>query len=164
VDLNLETLKSEILAYLDASGFAIFHSNPGGLEGLPMVIWNTEKYPDYQMFLETAKRVNANLVLFATSEFTVEELESVTEEMEGCDFSRDERRDLESRLKEMRGYEGVTCSLEIAFDHQSRFYVYEVRPDWYEDFLSIGDEIDAHTPTAGDDEENGSLGGYFSNN
>ena len=163
MDLNLETLKGEILGYLEASGFAIFHSNAGGLEGLPMVIWNTEKYPDYLMFLETAKKVNANLILFATSEFTEEELDSVSEEMEGCDFSREERRELETRLSQFRVYEGVTCSLELAFDYQSRFYVYEVRPDWYEDFLSIGDEVDAHTPTPGDD-DNGSLGGYFSNN
>lgn len=163
MDLNLETLKSEILEYLEAGSFAIFHSNPGGLEGLPMVIWDTEKYPDYQMFLEIAKHVGANLILFATSEFTLEELESVSEELEGCELERDERRDLESRLKGMRAYEGVTCSLEMAFDYQSRFYVYEVRPDWYEDFLTIGDEIDAHTP--GPDEDDGSsLGGYFSNN
>ncbi len=52
VDLNLDTLKREILEYLESSGFAVFHSHPGGLEGLPMVTWDTERYPDYQMFLE----------------------------------------------------------------------------------------------------------------
>ena len=163
MDLNLETLKAEILEYLEAGGFAIFHSNPGGLEGMPMVIWDSEKFPDYQMFLETAKRVNANLILFATSEFSAEELDGATEELDSCDFSRDERRDIEARLADLRVYEGITCSLELAFDYQSRFYVYEIRPDWYEDFLSIGDEIDAHSSTAADD-DSGSLGGYFSNN
>ena len=68
-------------------------------------------------------------------------MDEALEELESCDFTRDERRDLESRLPDLRVYDGVTCSLELAFDHQARFYVYEVRPDWYEEFLSIGDEI-----------------------
>jgi len=163
VDLNLDTLKGEILEYLEAGGFAVFHSNPGGLEGLPMVIWNAEKFPDYQMFLDAARRANAALVLFAPSEFSVEEVDSALEELEGCDFTREERRDLENRLSDFRGYEGSTCSLELAFDYQARLYVYELRPDWYDEFLSIGDEIDAHLPTP-DDGDNGSLGGYFSKN
>src|ERR1700689_5506269 len=33
VDLNLDTLKQEILEYLGKSGFAVFHSHPGGREG-----------------------------------------------------------------------------------------------------------------------------------
>jgi hypothetical protein len=163
VDVNLDTLKGEILDYVEAGGFAIFHSNPGGLEGLPLVVWNAEKYPDYQMFLHTAKQLEVRLIIFATSEFTSEELESATEELDSCDMSREERRDLESRLKDLRGYAGVTCSLELAFDYQSRYYVYEIRPDWYEEFLSIGDEIDAHLP-ASDDADDSTLGGYFSNN
>jgi hypothetical protein len=163
VDVNLDTLKAEIVEYLEAGGFVVFHSNPGGLEGLPIVVWNSEKYPDYQMFLETAKSLGARLIIFATSEFSEDEVDTSLEELEGCDFTRDERRDMEIRLADMRPYDGVTCSLELAFDYQSRYYVYEVRPDWYEDFLTIGDEIDTHLPTeTGDDSS--SLGGYFSSN
>ena len=29
-------------------------------------------------------------------------------------------------------------------------YVYEIRPDWYDEFLSIGDEIAVHLPTGSD--------------
>jgi hypothetical protein len=36
MDLNLDTLKQEILEYLEQSEFAVFRSAPGGLEGLPM--------------------------------------------------------------------------------------------------------------------------------
>ena len=163
MDVNLDTLKSEILDYLEAGGFSIFHSNPGGLEGMPLVVWNSDAYPDYQMFLETAKSVGCRLVLFATSEFEAEEIDAALEELEGCDMARDERRDLEGRLKDLRPFAGVTCSLEMAYDYQSRYYVYEVRPDWYEEFLSISDEIDTHLPTAADDDDS-TLGGYFSKN
>jgi hypothetical protein len=162
VDLNLDTLKREIIEYLDAGGFAIYHSTAGGLEGQPMVLWDTEEYPDYQMFLATARQVGAKLILFATAQFEEDELEEAVAELDSCNLDREERSDLESRLADLRCYEGLTCSLEIAFDHESRFYVYELRPDWYEEFLTIGDEIDAHTPAPSDDD--GSLGGLFSNN
>jgi hypothetical protein len=163
VDINLDTLKGEILDYLEAGNFAVFHSTPGGLEGMPLVVWNADAFPDYQMFLETAKVLECRLILFATSEFAAEEIDAALEELESCGLDRDERRDLESRLNDLRPFAGVTCSLEMAYDYQSRYYVYEVRPDWYEDFLTISDEIDAHLPTAADD-DNGSLGGYFSKN
>jgi hypothetical protein len=78
-------------------------------------------------------------------------------------LSREERRDLEARLRELRAHEGVTCSLELAFDHHARMYVYEVRPDWYDEFLSIGDEISVHLPGDEGEEGDGSFG-YFSNN
>jgi hypothetical protein len=69
VDLNLNTLKREILDYLEASGFAVFHSSPGGLEGIPMVVWDTEHFPDYQMFLDVAAKAGNKLAIFATREF-----------------------------------------------------------------------------------------------
>ncbi len=42
-------------------------------------------------------------------------------------------------------------------------YVYEIRPDWYDEFLSIGEEIAVHLPSATEQEDDGSFG-YFSNN
>ena len=57
----------------------------------------------------------------------------------------------------------MTCSLELAFSYDSRLYVYEVQPDWYDEFCTIEDEIMEHL--AGEEPEGGdSLGGYFSNN
>ncbi len=165
MDLNLDTLKREILEYLESSGFAVFRSTPGGLESMPLVLWDSESYPDYRMFLDTASRIGIKLVLFGSREFEQSEVEDAIEQLDECDLSREERRSLENRLRDLRVYVGVTCSLELAFDHHGRMYVYELRPDWYEEFLSIGDEISVHLPSQGDDdEEDTSLGGYFSRN
>jgi hypothetical protein len=163
VDLNLDTLKQEILDYLDKSGFAVFHSQPGGLEGLPMVTWDTDRYPDYQIFLETARKIGCRMVLFASRDFAEAEIEEAVEQLDDSDLPPGERRELERRVRSLRGYEGVTCSLELAFDHHARMYVYELRPDWYEDFLGICDEITSHLPTE-DQEDDESLGGLYSNN
>ncbi len=163
MDLNLDTLKQEILEYLGSSGFATFHGSPGGLEGLPMVLWDTERHPDYQMFLEVAQKIGVKLVLFASREFDASEVDEVATQLEECELSRDEYRDYESRLRDLRGYEGVTCTLELAFDYNSRLHVYEVQPDWYEEFLGIEEELMTHM---GDDdiEEDDTLGGFYSKN
>jgi hypothetical protein len=163
VDVNLNTLKREILDYLETSGFAVFRNAPGGLEGFPLVLWDVEQYPDFQMFLETARKANAGMILFATREFEADDIDEILEQLEDSEMERDERRGVESRLREMRAYTGITCSLELGFGHDGRLYVYEVRPDWYDEFLGIEDEITAHLP--GEDEISGdSLGGYFSRN
>jgi hypothetical protein len=166
VDLNLETLKGEILDYLAASEFAVFRGHSGGLEGLQVITWDTERFPDYRMFLDTARKVGQKLILFADRELDDEEVEEAVEELEAADLSREEQREFETRIREAHRHVGSTCSLELAFDHNSHLYVYEARPDWYEEFLEACDELTAMLP-AGDDaqgEGHDGLGGFYSNN
>lgn len=164
MDLNLDTLKQEVLEYLDSAGFAVFHGHPGGLEGPPVILWDTEHHPDYRMFLEVARKAGVNLVVFATREFEAADLDDLLAQIEDCELTREERRDYESRLRELRIFEGVTCSLDLAFDLHSRLYVYEVQPDWYEEFLGVEDEIASRMADEEDLDEGESLGGYFSKN
>jgi hypothetical protein len=162
VDLNLDTLKREILDYLEASGFAVFHSSPGTMDGLPMVLWDTDHHPDFRSFLDVARKTGTAIVLFATTEFDGDDIEALLAQLDDCDFTREERREYESRLREMRIFAGVTCSLELAFDYNSRLHVFELQPDWYEEFLGMEDEVTAMA--VDDDVEGDSLGGYFSKN
>ncbi len=164
MDLNLNTLKREILDYLEASGFAVFHSSPGGLEGIPMVVWDTEHFPDYQMFLDVAAKAGNKLAIFATREFEPGDIDDLLSQLDDCELTRDERREYETRLRDLRAFEGVTCSLELAFDYNSRLYVYEVQPDWYEEFLEVEDEIFSRVSDEDDLDDSDSLGGYFSKN
>ncbi len=165
MDLNLETLKGEILVHLESSDFAIFRSHAGALEGLPVITWDTERYPDYRTFLETARKAGEKLILFASRELAEEELEEILEELEDTEFTREERRDLESRLATAHRHIGETCVLELAFDHRSHLYVYEARPDWYEDFLDACEEINSVMPSVeGENTGTEGLGGFYSNN
>lgn len=163
MDVNLDTLKREILENLGSSGLAVFRSSPGALEGFPLVIWDSEHYPDYQKFLDIARQIGIKLILFATREFETSDIDELIDHLDECGLSREERRDYESRLRELRVFEGITCALELAFDHNSRMYVYEVQPDWYEEFLGIEDEIVSRLSDE-DDEDDDSLGSYFSKN
>ena len=163
MDLNLDTLKREILEYLESRQFAVFRSSPGTLEGTQMVLWDTEHYPDYQMFLEAAEKAGVKLVLFASREFEAGDIDDLLDQLDDLEFEDDAERDYQARLRKLRAYEGVTCSLELAFNHDSRLYVYELQPDWYEEFLGIEDEI-AASITDDEIDEGDSLGGYFSKN
>ncbi|HUB34439.1 MAG TPA: hypothetical protein VMA31_15480 [Bryobacteraceae bacterium] len=163
MDLNLDTLKREILEYLAAAGFAVFRGTPGGLEGLPMLLWDSENYPDYQMFLEVAQKAGVKIIVFASRELASTDIDELLEQLEECSLDRDEQRDYQSRLRALRKFEGVTCSIELAFDHDSRLHVYEAQPDWYGEFLELEEEIGMHL--SGEDLDSGdSLGGYFSKN
>jgi hypothetical protein len=122
-----------------------------------------ERFPDYQMFLETARKSGVKLILFATCELEAADLDELKDQIEEADLSREEKRECQSRLRDLRVHEGVTCSLELAFDFHSRMYVYEVQPDWYDDFVTLEEEIMAHVPDAEEDDD-GSLGGYYSKN
>ena len=163
MDLNLDTLKREILEYLESSGLAVFHGSPGGLDGQTMVLWDTERHPDYRMFLDVALKSETRVIVFASREFAAADTEDLLSQLDELDLTRDEKRDYEKRLRELRIHEGVTCSLELAFDYHSRMYVYEMQPDWYDEFLSVEDEI--MSLMADDDEDDDEpIGGYFSKN
>jgi hypothetical protein len=166
VDLNLETLKNEILGYLESSDFAIFRSYAGGLEGLPVITWDTETSPDYRAFLDAARKAGEKLILFAARELAEDEVDEALEELVDTEFTRDERRELEGRLAKAQRHIGATCSLELAFGHNSHLYVYEARPDWYDDFLDACEEISSVLPLDGDSQasEGDGLGGFYSNN
>ena len=165
MDINLETLKNEILDYLAGSDFAVFRSHSGALDSLPMISWDTERFPDYRMFLETAQKAGQKLVLFAARELEEDDLEEAAAELEEAELPRDEQRDFTRRLREARVHLGATCSLELAFDYNSHLYVYEARPDWYDDFLELCDELAALFPvTEVEGGEQDGLGGYYSNN
>ena len=141
MDLNLDTLKREILTYLEGRDFAVFRSAPGTLDGSQMVLWDSENYPDYQMFLDAATKVGVKLILFAMREFSSEDVSDLLEQLEELNLERDQQRDYENRLRALHRYEGQTCSLELAFNYDSRLYVYELQPDWYDDYLTVEDEI-----------------------
>src|SRR3954470_21258010 len=105
------------MGYLDEAGFAVFHSLPGALDATSsMVLWDSENHPDYQMFLDVARKTGIKLILFASREFEAADVEELIEQLEGSEISRDDQREDRSRLRDMRTYIGVTCSIELAFD------------------------------------------------
>ena len=111
---NLDTLKGEIEEYLEEQGFAVFRGFPRMLDTLPLVYWDCDRYPDYKAFLTTAKAAAVQLVVYHQQEFSAEQIDNALERLEEVELPREEYRVMERRLKELRVYEGFTCSLELS--------------------------------------------------
>jgi len=167
VNYNLDSLKQELLDYIVSEGFAVFRSQSGALEALSPIYWDTEAHPDYQAFLNVAKIAGARMIVFAHREFREEEIDDALEQLQECDFGRDEVRSIERSLSELRAFVGSTCSLEMAFDYEGRMYVYELVTDWFQTFVDVSELLMAASSSGDseeDDESDSSFGGYYSKN
>jgi hypothetical protein len=168
VTFNLDHLKQELLDYIEAEGFAVFRCQPGALESVPTIYWDSESFPDYKSFLQVAKVSEARIVVFAGREFEATEIDDALEQLEDCEFGREEHRSIERNLNDLRAFAGRTCSLEIAFDHKGRMYVFDLVTEWFQTFLDLSELLMAAAST-GDDEDgedgaDSSFGGYYSKN
>jgi hypothetical protein len=163
---NLDSLKQELLDYIAAEEFGIFKGQTGGNEGFPKIYWDTEHHPDYQAYLHVAKTAGVSVIIFAHREFEVSEIDDALEQIEDCEFGRDERRSIESNLGDLRAFVGSTCIIEMAFSYQGHMYVYELTTEWFQSFVDISDLLIAASSADSDeeDESDGAFGGYYSKN
>jgi hypothetical protein len=163
MSLNLDSLRSEILEYLESQSFVIFHGYSRLADTDSFVAWDTDRFPDFHAFVNAAKNAGIRLIVFHFREFTRTHVDEATERLEDCEVTVEEKRTMERRLRELRGYEGFTCAIEISFDFENRVYLFNLRADWYEDYLDLLEDIDASIPDE-DGEDDDSMGGYYSRN
>jgi hypothetical protein len=160
---DLETISAEIQAYLDESGMAVYYGYHRMLDSLIQVSWDTERHPNFREFLATAQKAGVKIIVFNQQAFSLDQIDEALEQLEDTDFTREEKRNYESRLRQLQGYEGFTCALELSFSLEGRIYVYELHTDWYEAMNDILTELDAAIEET-EEEDEGPIGGYFSNN
>lgn len=160
--VDLETLRTDILAYFEQSGIAVFYGYHRMPDSLIQVYWDTERHPDFREFLETGRKAGAKLIVFNHQAFSLDQIEEALEQLEESDFTREEKRNYEKRLRQLQGYDGFTCSLELSFAMEGRIYLYETHTDWYQGLNDILAELDAAADEESDEE--GPIGGYFSKN
>jgi hypothetical protein len=164
---NLDALKDNILEHLQTEGFVVFHGFCHNAASRPIAYWDSSAHPDFTAFLSTARQAGIKLVVFNYLEFSSAMVDDAMERLEEYELPLEERRGFERRLREMQAYQGFTCALELSFDSEGRTFVYELRADWYVDFLHILDQVESYAPEGAEDEEEGeedSIGGYFSRN
>ncbi|MBV6430312.1 MAG: hypothetical protein IANPNBLG_00421 [Bryobacteraceae bacterium] len=166
---NLDTLKTEIPQYLHSKGLAVFQGFVNELHEQKLVFWDIDHEPDYRMFVECAVNAGAHLIVFNHRRFQRRMVDDALENLEDTDLPREDQRAMERRLKELRSYEDFTCAIELAFEIQGRFYVYDLRTEWYEELLDLMEQIDSAASVGDlddddDDDEDNEEGRYFSRN
>lgn len=151
-------------AHLDELQMAVYHGYHRMPDAMIQVSWDTDRHPDFRQFVEAARRAGAKLIIFHQQPFAMDQIDGALDQLDECDFTREEKRSYEARLRKLQAYEGFTCSLELSFVHEGRVFIFEQHTDWYESFAEIVSEIEAASEEEDEDGEDGSLGSYFSNN
>ena len=162
--LDLESLRTAIQAHLLQSGIPVFYGHHRMLDTMAQVSWDTVGHPDYQEFLETARAAGATMVVFNYDAFSLNRIDEALEELEECDFPREEKRSYEVRLRQLEAYEGFTSSLQLSFALGNRVYLFELHTEWFDALNDILGELETALEEREDEEEQGPLGRYFSNN
>jgi hypothetical protein len=163
--LDLETLRKEVEAHLNQSGMPVFRGYHRMLDSLIQVAWDSERHPDFREFLETARKAGAKLIVYNYDSFRLDQIDEALEELEESDFTREEKRNYEGRLRQLQAYEGFTCSLQVSFTLEGHLYLFELLTDWYQSLNGILTELEMAAGALGDEEEEGPLGGsYYSKN
>jgi len=161
---NLDSMRSEIQAYLESRGIVVFHGYPRAGDPPAPVFWDTDRYPDYHMFLAAAEAAGVRLVTLYAREFTEDMIEDALEQLDSSDVPNDEQRAVEQRLRELRRYAGFTCQIELSFDLANRVYIFDLRTDWYDELSEMQDRIDDSYSEEEDEDEGPLSGGYYSKN
>jgi hypothetical protein len=161
---NLDVLKTEIREHLETRKLAIFHGYSRAMDSIPMVFWDTVRFPDYKQFLDTAEAVGAKMVVLHAREFSSLLVDNALDQLEDGEFLPEDHRAIERRLRDLQSYDGFTCAIELSYDQNGRVYLFELRTEWYEEFSDLLDDIDSAIPHPDDEPDEGPMGGYFSKN
>lgn len=160
---NLESLREEIPNYLTSHGFALFRGYNRQHDNAPIIEWDCERFPEYQPFIAVAAKLGVELIIFRDQEFQGVLVDSALEDLEDSEIPYDDRQDYERILREFRSYVGFTCAIEMTFDFDGAIYSFELKTEWYREFQRISNELSTIADEGIDDDDT-SLGGYFSRN
>ncbi|MBV9759162.1 MAG: hypothetical protein JO340_01245 [Acidobacteriaceae bacterium] len=163
MSLDLEALRGEIQAYLDDSGVAVFHGFTSSAQGAPQVAWDTERHPNFREFLSAGQKAGAKLFVFHYESFSLDRVDDALEQLEETELTREEKRSYEARLRQLQAFDGFTCSVELSFSMDGREYLFEAHTEWLEALNDIMMELDAASQEE-EDEDDGSMGRFFSKN
>lgn len=162
---NLDTIKKEIQEYLSTQSIAVFRGIVADLHRQGLVLWDVLREPDFRKFVECGRQIGVRMMLLSYGELDPAMIEEAMEKLSETDMPRDEQRAIERRLKELKPFAGFTCSVELSFEFQNRFYLYDLRTEWYEELLELMDQIDLSVSDGElDEDEDDSMGNYFSRN
>ena len=164
--LDLETLRKEMQAHLEKSGMPIFFGHHRMLDSLIQVSWDTEGHPDFREFIETA--VNPGLSWWCL----IRPLSSSTKLTRlwknwKPPILRAKKSAISKRASSnCRPMKASLAPSQLSFALEGRLYLFELRTDWYDSMRDILNELEVATDPFSDEEEEeeGPIGGYFSNN
>jgi hypothetical protein len=165
---DLEAIKTQIEEVLGASGVVVFRGRSRESEPLNLAInWDTGQHPDPKGFLDAAMALGVKVIVYHHQVFSQDLIDLAQDNLESAELPVEDRRDYERTLRRLKGYVGFTASVELSFDLDGQTYFYSLAAPWYDELQNMMDDIDAIEGLGGygdAGEDDGPLGGYFSQN
>ena len=166
---DLDKLKKQLPAEIESRGFVVFHGQSRADLDTGVVFWDTNQQPNYSDFLDCAHKLNVKVIVLNSRALEKAAVDDVQEELDAFEIPREERRDLERRLKALRPYCGFTGTVELSFDFNGAIYLFELRSEFMNELLAVMNELDNGLfPPAGgygdDEPDPGPGGSFFSRN
>jgi hypothetical protein len=161
---NLDVLKPEIELYLEEAGVAVFYAHSRPLDSLPAIYWDCDQYPDYRLFVQSARAAGVKLIVFHQGEFFRDQIDEAIDKLHTCELPPQESRQFDMRLNDLRAYEGCVCAIELSFDYQGRVFLFDLRTEWFDEFSEMLDEIQLLETDSEDSDGDSPISGYFSRN
>jgi len=164
---NLNTLRAQIQEDLTSRGLVVFHGFLGASGRHTCAYWDVTRHPDHREFIAAAEAAGARVVTMYASDFSAEQVDEALAMLEDAQLEAEETHAIEGRLRQMRAYDGFTCSIELGFDYAGRSYLYELNTEWHDEFNDLQERIDdaySHSDDPEEDDDGPVLGSYYSKN
>jgi hypothetical protein len=161
--VDLETLRKDVESFLEKEGVPVFFGEYGMFDTVHQVTWDVQSHPDFREFVAAGRQAGAPIFVFSYHALSLDQIDDAMEMLEDANLPREDQRNFETRLKQLEGYEGFTCSLDLSFRIDGQTYVYQRETDWYHDLNDILAELTAlsQADQASDEDD---LNNYFSKN
>jgi len=169
MNLNLDPLYLEILEEIKRRNLVPFHAELRAVDRESLIVWDVKSCPDYKQFLDAAAAAGSRMITVVATKFDQREIDRSIDDMDGLPLDRKEQRAIEQKLKELRIYDSLICYLELSFNAPPHDYTFELKTDWYEQYMEAADLIDEafveFEETDIEEDEGGPMdGGYYSKN
>jgi hypothetical protein len=162
---DLETLRLELEEYLASKPFAVFHGLSRAMEEFPnTVTWDHATHPDFRGFLDCAEKLGVKVIVIHTRRLSEDQIDEALEALQDLEIPYEDRREYERRFREIRMYTGFTCAVEMSFDFEHQTYLYSRATEWYEDVMSMIEDIQTAGDPEGGEPDFGGGGGFYSKN
>ena len=106
---NLDILKPEIELYLEETGLAVFYGYSRPLESAPAVYWDCDQYPDYRLFVQSARAAGARLIVFHQREFFSEQIDEAIEKLHACELPAQDARNRSQQNRDSLAPHVIPC-------------------------------------------------------
>src|SRR5947209_6989928 len=112
---NLDNLRKDILSEAASRGLVPFHVSSRTSEGKDLVYWDVEEHPAFAEFLDAAIAAGVKLLNVFERVFEASHIEDSMEDLEDLPFDREEQKQIEKRMEELRIYDGMLGAIELSF-------------------------------------------------